>query len=227
MSKQGTSQEAPVHRLFVVDDHPIVRQGLTYLIDAEPDLHVCGQTGEAKQVMRAVGALQPDLVVCDLVLQDSSGLDLLKALHARHPKLPMLVVSMHDEFLYARRVLRAGAHGYVMKQQEPEVLLTAIRLVLDGGIYVSSGLASRIIQGSMGDALPSSVHPLSHLSDRELDVLSFLAQGYDTRAIAHALHLSFKTVWTHRANMMKKLHLRQSVDLVRYAMTWLQRPQVS
>lgn len=227
MTEPAVRKEVPPYRLFVVDDHPIVREGLTYLIDAEPDLHVCGETGEASQAVRAVSALQPDLVVCDLVLQDSSGLDLLKVLHARHPKLPILVVSMHDELLYARRVLHAGARGYIMKHEDAEVLLTAIRRVLQGNIYVNPRLVSQVIQGSVGNPVIANRHPLSHLSDRELDVLSFLAQGYDTREIAHALHLSFKTVWTHRANMMKKLHLRQSVDLVRYAMEWLHRLQAS
>ena len=216
----STSKSVEPHRVLIVDDHPIVRQGLRQLINQEPDLIVCGEATEPQQALATAEAVQPDVVIVDLTLKEGSGLDLIKTLQAQRPALPVLVVSMHDEALYAERSLRAGARGYVMKQEATETLLHALRRVLDGEIYVSGRMATRLVR-SVVQGRSSEDSPLTSLSDRELEVLQFIGRGLSTRQIADTLHLSIKTVETHRANIMRKLHLSHATELVRYAVHWV------
>ncbi len=207
--------------IVVVDDHPVVRQGLQLLIEQEPDLRVCGEAEDVGQTLRLIDALHPDLVVVDLSLRGGSGLDLLKTLSARHPDLPTLVLSIHDETLYAERVLQAGGRGYIMKQEAADTLLRAIRQVLDGNIYLSPQMTSRLLLTFTQGRSEPSASPLARLSDRELEIFCLIGQGYRTRQIAEALHISVKTVETHRAHIVDKLHLSGAHDLVRYATQWM------
>lgn len=213
------------HRVFLVEDHPIVRQGLAQLINQEGDLEVCGEAETPKQALEVVGALHPDLAIVDLALKSSSGLDLIKTFRAQMPALPVLVLSMYDEDLYAERALRAGALGYVMKQEATETLLEAIRSVLQGEVYVSRKLATRMVQNLATATSGTGTNRLRRLSDRELEVLRFVGEGYTTRQIAEALYLSVKTVETHRAHLMDKLQLANATELMRYAMSWVNYPE--
>lgn len=221
MSEKEAWEGSPTcRRILIVDDHPIVRQGLAQLINQEADLHVCGAAEDAAQAVERVAALHPDLVVVDIGLKDSSGLDLIKTLHGRDPKLPILVLSMHDETLYAERTLRAGACGYIMKQEATDQLLEAIRQVLRGEIALSARMAGRLLKTVVHGREASGETTLARLSDRELEVFRLLGQGYSTRQVAEVLHLSVKTIETHRAHLMEKLHLAHAAELIRYATQW-------
>jgi DNA-binding NarL/FixJ family response regulator len=203
-------------QILLVEDHPIVRLGFAQLIQQEKTLRVCGEAEDSRSAIEAVDRDKPDLVIIDLGLKQSSGLDLIKVLQGLHPKLPLLIVSLHDETLYAQRVLKAGARGYVMKREAPDCLLVAIKRVLDGEIYVSEQMSSRLLNWFVRGARPEG-SPLERLSDRELEVFRFLGQGSTTREIAESLHLSVKTVETHRAHIMDKLNLGGATELLRYA----------
>ena len=207
-------------RVLIVDDHPMMREGLAQFIDHEPDLCVCGQADRAAQAMDAITANVPDLVLLDISLPDRSGLELIKDVHALHPELPILVVSMHDEALYAERVLRAGGRGYVMKQEGGKILMQAMRQVLSGQIYVSEKISSKILEIFSGGRGGAPHSPVERLSDREFEVFQLVGQGQGTRDIAQHLHLSVKTVEVHRANIKRKLELKSGADLVRYAIRW-------
>lgn len=210
-------------RVFIVDDHPIVRQGLAQMINQEADLVVCGEAENAQEALEAVATLQPDLVLVDLSLKGGSGLDLIKSLKIHYATLPMLVVSMHDESLYVERVLRAGARGYIMKQEATDTMLSAIRRVLRGEIYVSDKMMTRILGKLVLDVPETGSSTLERLSNRELEVFRLIGEGQSTRHIAEALHVSIKTVESHRAHIKEKLHLQDTVDLVRHAVQWVDR----
>lgn len=210
-------------RVFIVDDHPIVRQGLAQMINQEEDLLVCGEAEDARHALEAIATLHPDLVLIDLSLKGGSGLDLIKSIKACHAALPMLVVSMHDESLYVERVLRAGARGYIMKQEATETMLHAIRRVLRGEIYVSDKMMTRILGKLVLDAPDAGSSTLERLSNRELEVFRLIGEGHSTRHIAEALHVSIKTVESHRAHIKEKLQLHDTVDLVRHAVQWVDR----
>ena len=203
-----------------MDDHPMMRQGLAQLIDHEPDLMACGEADSAAQALERINADKPDLVLADISLPDRSGLELIKDIQALHAGLPMLVVSMHDESLYAERVLRAGGRGYIMKQQGGKMLMRAIRQVLSGQIYVSEKMAAKILEIFSGHRAEVAHSPVERLSDREFEVFQFIGQGKGTRQIAERLYLSVKTVEVHRANIKHKLELKRGTDLVRYAIRW-------
>src|SRR5438552_14724278 len=197
----------------------MMRQGLAQLVNNEPDLAVCCEVENAHQALAAIDKARPDLVLADITLPDKSGIELIKDIQAIHPTLPVLVVSMHDESLYAERVLRAGGRGYIMKQEGGKKLMQAIRQVLSGRIYVSEQISARILEsfsGHRAEAQPS----VERLSDREFEVFQLLGQGEATRAIAKRLHLSVKTVEVHRANIRRKLELASGGELVRYAIRW-------
>ncbi|MCW8137519.1 MAG: response regulator transcription factor [Planctomycetota bacterium] len=208
-------------RVLLVDDHPIVRQGLAALIDQQPDLQVCGQAESAAEALRLISTTHPDVALVDLSLKGTSGLELLKDLRIRHPELPTIVVTMHAESLYAERVLRAGARGFVAKQEATEKVLTAIHRVLNGELYVSSEtterMLRRVVGGGSGPATPEEL-----LSDRELQVFQLLGMGRATRQIAKELHLSIKTIETYRANIKKKLNLNDGLELLQHAVRWAQ-----
>jgi DNA-binding NarL/FixJ family response regulator len=208
---------------MVVDDHPVVRRGLAYLINQEGDLIVCGEAEDAHEALAQVQKQRPDLAIVDLVLKQSSGIDLVKELKRRYPKLPVLVISMHEESLYAERALRAGAKGYIMKHEVDEVIMNAIRRVLKGEIYVSSAVSERILQSFTQASAQHSGASVQSLSDRELEVFHLIGRGVKTREIAERLHVSTKTVETYRARIKLKLHLSSSGELTQFAVEWLLR----
>ena len=210
----------PKKQVLIVDDHPMMRQGLAQLINHEPDLAACGEADTAAQALKHISADNPDLVLADISLPDRSGLELIKDVQALHPGLPVLVVAMHDESLYAERVLRAGGRGYIMKQEGGKLLMQAIRQVLGGQIYVSEKMAAKILEIFSGHRTDVAHSPVERLSDREFEVFQLIGQGQGTRQIAEHLHLSVKTVEVHRANTKHKLELKRGTDLVRYAIRW-------
>jgi DNA-binding NarL/FixJ family response regulator len=207
-------------RVFVVDDHPIVRQGLALLINREPDLVVCGEAEDAHTAMQSIANAKPDILVVDISLNGPDGLDLLKEIRTRNVELPVLVLSMHDESIYAERALRAGAQGYIMKQEATEKVLVALRRILTKEIYVSERIANRMLQryiGSPGTGSPSSI---ADLTDRELEVFRLIGEGHSTRQIAEELHISVKTVESYQAHIKEKLSLRSARELVQHAIQW-------
>jgi DNA-binding NarL/FixJ family response regulator len=211
----------PAQRILIVDDHPMMRTGLAQLIDNEPDLKVCAEADNAGQAITLVARQKFDLALLDISLPDKSGLELIKDLRSLRPEMPILVVSMHDEMIYAERVLRAGGRGYIMKQEGGQKFLTAIRQVLAGQIFVSENMSASILEIFSGRRPESSGSPVQHLSDREFEVFQLIGQGIGTRLIAEQLRLSIKTVEVHRANIKKKLSLKTATDLVRYAVRWI------
>ena len=214
-----TIATAKKHRILVVDDHPIVRQGMALLINREADLEVCGEAEEASAALAAIEHLRPDIVIVDLSLNGPDGMDLIKAIRTRSAALPVLVLSMHDELTYAERALRAGANGYIMKQEATTRVLTAVRRILKGEVYLSDRAASRVVQQYVrGSARDTS--PIAELSDRELEVFRLIGQGHGTRQIAEELHLSIKTVESYQAHIKEKLSLRSARELVQHAILW-------
>jgi DNA-binding NarL/FixJ family response regulator len=201
-----------------VDDHPMMREGLAQLIGNEKDLEVCGQAETGQQAFELVKRLEPGLVLLDISLPDKSGLDLIKDFQSFFPTLAVLVISMHDEALYAERVLRAGGRGYIMKQEGGKKLMQAIRQVLSGQIFVSEKISLRILENFSGRTQPRSA--VQSLTDREFEVFQLIGQGLATREIAERLHLSVKTVEVHRVNMKQKLQIETASQLIRYAVQW-------
>lgn len=210
----------PRRRILIVDDHPIFREGLTQSINREPHLTVCGEAEDAPQATELVGKLKPDLVIVDITLPGKSGLELIKDLRSLFPALAILAVSMHDESLYAARILRAGARGYVMKQESPLTLLRAIHQVLEGGIYVSERMSAQILESYSKPSGAAYSSPIEQLTDREFEVFHLVGQGRTNQEIASQLHLSLKTIAVHQANIRRKLHLASSPDLIRFALRW-------
>jgi len=204
-------------RIFLVDDHPIVRQGLSQLIECEADLTVCGQGEDVCQSLRDIRDQKPDVCLVDISLKDSDGIELLKELKAMDAKLPVLILSMHDEGLYAERALRAGASGYIMKQEAPQTLLAAIRKVLRGEVYVSDHLSATLLRRMVGGNRKDAELPVDRLTDRELEIFRLIGAGSSVREIAQKLFLSTKTVEAHREHIKEKLHLGSSAQLLRYA----------
>ncbi len=191
------------------------------LVDDEPDLTICGQAGDAMEALKAISETKPDVVVVDISLKSSSGIDLMKSIKAQYPKLPVLILSMHNEALYAERALRAGAMGYIMKQEASEKLLTAIRHVLGGQIYVSDKVSKRLIRKLARGKVDMVASPVDSLSDRELEVFYLIGQGYGTSQIAEKLYLSIKTIETYRTHIKEKLNLANSRELLQYAIQWV------
>jgi DNA-binding NarL/FixJ family response regulator len=218
MSKKSAAQKPK--RIFIVDDHPMMRQGLVQLIGAESDLSICGEAENAGSALDVIDSLKPDLVLADISLPGKNGLELIKDFHALLPGLPVLVISMHDESLYAERVLRAGGRGYIMKQEGGKKLMQAIRQVLAGKIYVSEKMSADILEIFSGRRAGAESSPLEKLTDREFEVFQLLGEGKGTRDIAEKLHLSVKTVEAHRANIKAKLKLKSSPELIRHAVRW-------
>ncbi len=206
--------------VFIVDDHPIVRQGLALLINRETDLAVCGDAEEANSALRLIESMRPDLAIVDISLDGPDGLDLLKNLRSRDPHLPILMLSMLDETLYAERALRAGANGYIMKQEATEKVLVAIRRILGGEVYVSERMAKKMLHRFVGDASPEARSPVAGLTDRELEVFRLIGSGRATRQVAEDLHISVKTVESYQARIKEKLSLRNSRELVQCAVEW-------
>ncbi len=220
-SKKRTTTEPSGLRILIVDDHPIVRKGLVGMINQEDGLKVVAEAEDYHQALDAMKANQLDLAIVDLTLQDVGGLDLIKQAVALHPTLPILVLSMHDESLYAQRALRAGAKGYIMKQEGAEKLITAIRTVCRGEVYVSEKMASRILGKLVGGQPAGAGTPLEQLSDRELEVFGLLGRGMGTRDIADKLCVSVKTIESHREHIKEKLKLKNANELVQHATQWV------
>ena len=209
-------------RVMIVDDHPIMRHGLAQLIDAQPELEVCSWAGTAAEALAAIPEKKPELALLDISLPDRNGLELLKDLQVIYPEVSVLMVSMHDESLYAERALRAGAKGYIMKEEAADKLIEAIRTVLDGKIYVSVEMSARIIEMFSGSNGKSSAAPLSRLTDRELEVFEEIGRGKATREVAEMLGISVRTIDAHRAHLKKKLGMKDGSELVRYAVRWVE-----
>jgi len=208
------------YRVLIVDDHPIVRRGLVDLIDHQPDLEVCGEAADVAEAMQVVETTQPDVVVVDLALRSGHGIELVEQIKARHDGIKMLVSSMHDEMLFAERTLRAGAMGYIAKQEPTENLLEAIHQVLRGEIYLSPRMSSRLLHHVVGGkALEED--PIASLSNRELEVFEMIGQGLTIQQIAAKLQLSPKTIETHREKIKGKLNLKNSAELGRRAVQWV------
>jgi DNA-binding NarL/FixJ family response regulator len=208
-------------RILIVDDHPVVRSGLRMLIDDEPDLLVCGEAGDADEAIRVLDAMKPDLVIVDLSLKGSSGLELIKRIKSRESGSKMLVSSMFDESLYAERVLNAGALGYVSKQEAMEKVIEAIRCVLSGRVYLSAAMSDRMLHRLTRDHQTPERSPVETLSDRELEVFEMIGRGRTTGEVASQLHLSVKTVETHREKIKAKLRLKSAAELYQYAVRWV------
>jgi DNA-binding NarL/FixJ family response regulator len=206
--------------VFVVDDHPLLRQGLALLINQQRDLEVCGEAEEAQAAMQAISQKTPDIMIVDISLNGPDGLDLLKNIRVSYPDLPILILSMHDEAIYAERALRARANGYIMKQEATEKVLIAVRRILGGEVYLSDRMANKMLQQYIGGS-PAALHSrISTLSDRELEVFCLIGEGRGTREIAEELHLSIKTVETYQAHIKEKLRLHSGRELIQHAIQW-------
>lgn len=214
-------------RIVVVDDHPLLRKGLVLSLEAETDLTVCGQASNAEDALSVVEAENPDLVLVDISLPGMSGLELIKQIHAIRPTMKTLVVSRHDESLYAERAIRAGAKGYVMKLEASDVMVKAVRRVMNGGIYVSEEINERLLLGMASGHETLAQSPLEVLSDRELEVFELTGRGYGTRDIAERLHLSVKTVESYRARIKTKLNLNSAAELMQHAVQWVEGEKAS
>jgi DNA-binding NarL/FixJ family response regulator len=207
-------------RVLIVDDHPIVRHGVRRMIESESDLTVCGEAASEPEARMLIRELKPDVAIVDLSLERGDGLDLVRDVHAQHPELPILVLSMHDESIYAERLLAAGAMGYIMKQAASEQLIVALRRVLGGRVYLSEAL-SRTLGARGAEASAGEVaDPVRRLSNRELQVLNLIGRGMSSRIVASELGLSVKTIESHRQSLKHKLNLETNAQLLQYAMKW-------
>jgi DNA-binding NarL/FixJ family response regulator len=212
-----TSQKAKV---YIVDDHPLVREWLTNLIHQQPDFLVCGEAETAADAFQAITTLKPDVAIVDISLKEGSGLELIKNVKGNCPAVPVIVLSMHDESLYAERAIRAGARGYIMKRETTKRIIDAIRTVLGGKLYLSERLTDLFAKKFLNGHLPTDSSPIEQLSDRELEVFQLLGQGYETRQVAESLHISMKTVQAYCARIKEKLNLASALELLREAIRW-------
>ena len=216
----------PPRRVLLIDDHPFMRAGLAQLINAQSDLMVCGEAGNPSEAFRSLAKVKPALVLSDLTMPGRSGLEFIKDLKAAEPDLAVLVVSMHDEVVFAERALRAGARGYIMKEAGGENLLAAIRQVLRGEVYVSPRMSSRILNDLSARRPRGSTSPIERLTDREFEVFQLIGQGKSTRDIAEQLHLSSKTVDVHRSHLKEKLELKDATAIIPHAVRWVETQSV-
>jgi len=211
----------PASRILIVDDHPMMRNGMATQISNEPDLAICGEADDVNAALQLVRELNPDLVIIDISLKTGHGIDLVKQIRARCPTMKMLVNSMYDESVYAERALQAGAMGYLSKQSASESLIGAIRTVLAGKTYVSAEMTDRILKSRVGGMIQPGKSPIESLSDRELEVLTLIGQGNTTGSIAEQLYLSTHTIDTYREKLKIKLNLANGAELNRYAVQWV------
>jgi DNA-binding NarL/FixJ family response regulator len=220
--KARTKQRNETRRskILIVDDHPITRHGLAQLLNHEPDLSVCGEAEDAQRALGLIESLEPDLVLSDITMAGKSGLELIKEMQVMHPQVAVLVLSMHDESIYAERILRAGARGYLMKSAGGAELLVAIRQVLRGEVYLSKKMSAKMINLLSGTRAKKNRSAMEMLTDREFEVFQLMGQGLSTREIGQRLHISSKTVDTHRLNIKDKLNLKTLPELMRYAVRW-------
>lgn len=207
--------------VLIVDDHPVVREGIRSLLERDGEFAVIAEASDRTEALAAIDAAVPDVALVDVALRGADGLDLTRTLQSRHPRLPILIVSMHDEALYAERALHAGARGYLMKDAMADTIVHAVRKVLQGEIFVSERITQRLLRAATRSGAQQPQSPVDSLSDRELEVLRHVGEGMGTRAIARAMHLSVKTIETHRAHLKEKLALADANELLRYAANWL------
>jgi DNA-binding NarL/FixJ family response regulator len=209
-------------KILIVDDHPMMREGLAQLIGQQPEMTVCGEAGSAPEALEKVRLLKPNLVLADITLPGRNGLELIKDIQALDAGVSVLVISMHDESLYAERVLRAGGRGYVMKQEGGKRIMEAIRQVSSGKIFVSEKMSANILEIFSGRRPESAASPVENLTDREFEVFQLIGQGIETKKLAKQLHVSPKTIEVHRANIKTKLHLNTMTELIRCAVRWVE-----
>ncbi|HVU33708.1 MAG TPA: response regulator transcription factor [Opitutaceae bacterium] len=219
-SETAESESPAKRRILLVEDHPITRLGLKAVIDQQPDLRVCDEADDAGKALQIVSRNPPDLVIADISLKSANGIELTKNLVAQVPGIPILIVSMHDETIYAERALRAGARGYLMKQVAAEKIVDAARCVLRGDIYLSEKSKETMLHHMVKKRSDEHVFPIDTLSDREMEVFQLIGDGYSTRQIAEKLHLSSKTIDSYREHLKLKLNLSSGADLVRHAIEW-------
>ncbi len=222
MTADETTTRKDIHRVLIVDDHPIVRKGLSMVLEQEDDLEVCGQAESARDAIELVRQEQPDIALIDLALKDSSGLELIKDIKSRFPDVLMLVLSMRDEGFYAERVLRAGARGYVTKSEGSKMVLEAIHKILQGRIHVSPNIADRVMHKLVEGSNEPGESLVARLTNRELEVFTLLGNGMPTREVADQLNISTKTVDSHREHIKSKLGLTNATDLLKHAIQWVQ-----
>jgi len=207
-------------RIFIVDDHPIMRDGIAQLVNQQPDLEVCGEASSAPEALEALDRVAPDLMLVDISLTGMDGIELIKIVRKRRPGLPTLVLSMHAEALYAERSVRAGAKGYVMKHASPETLLEAMRRVLAGKLFLSPEMTEKLLEKAAGDGLAGNESPIAALSDREVEIFKLIGQGLKPQRISEELHLSVKTVETYYSRIKQKLGLKDASELLQMAISW-------
>ncbi len=209
------------NKILIVDDHPLVRQGLAQFINQEKDMEVCAEASDGHEALQVIEEAEPDLVIVDIEMKGLNGMELVRNMKVQFPDLPVLMLSMHDEGLYAERALRAGARGYLMKEEDPEKVVQAIRIVLGGDVYVSEKATSKILKLLSDSKASDQSSTVDRLSDRELEVFKMIGEGYRTRHIASDLHLSAKTVESYKARLKQKLMLKDAAELARYAAEWM------
>ena len=209
-------------QILVVDDHPMMRTGLAQIVNAQPGLEVFGEAGSPAEALEQLAPKLPDLIMADLTMKGGSGFEFIREVQARHPELPVLVVSMHDENVYAERALRAGARGYIMKEESPDQLITAILRVLDGGIYLSENMSTLLLRSFTNAKSRSAKSPLQCLTDREFEIYQIIGRGKTTEEIAALLRISPQTVDVHRAQIKEKLNLKSGTALVHHAVQWVE-----
>jgi len=209
-------------RVYVLDDHPLMRRGYRAVLEAEPDLEVCGESGSAAEALADLRDATPDLLIVDITLEDTSGIDVIRQVHGRTPRLPILVVSMHDEVLYAERALRAGARGYLTKGEANGDLVSTVRTLLAGGHHLSARMQARAVEQMAGRAAASGQPSEATLTDREMEVYEFIGRGFSTREVAQTLRVSPKTVETYRGRIKEKLGLSDSTELLHRAVRYAQ-----
>lgn len=218
----NNSRRGSKTKVFLVDDHPLMRQGIAQLINGQPDMTVCGEADDASSGLRGIEACHPDAAIVDISLRGTNGIELIKNLKALYKFLPILVLSMHDENVYAQRVLRAGALGYVMKQDAAEKVVAALRRILSGEIYVSDKVGSQMLHQALSGRGKPNASPVDRLSDRELEVIQAIGRGKATREIAKELKVSVKTIESHRAHIKDKLGLKNASELVKFSVQWVE-----
>lgn len=212
----------PKTKIFIVDDHPLLRRGLAELINREPDMVFVGEAEDAPTAVKLIPQIKPELVIVDISLKGYNGIELIKNIKALDQKIQVLVLSMHDESVYAMRVLKAGAKAYVMKQEVSDKVMEAIRRIRAGKVFVSESVASRMLDQVVVGGDPVSASPVDSLSDRELEIVNLIGQGMPTREIAAKLHISIKTVESHRARIKEKLNLSNAIQLVQFCVRWVE-----
>ena len=217
--KQDKTNEKKT-QVLIVDDHPVIRDGLVTIINHERDLNVCGQAEDAYIALKAVAELKPDIVVTDISLKSSDGIELTKNIKARYPRLPVIILSVHDESLYAERALLAGAKAYLMKDKVSENIIKAIRTVLTGEIYVSDAISKKFLHKIAGDKAGTAKTPIEKLSDREFEIFRLIGEGLKASQMAKQLHLSIKTIETYRSRIKEKLNLPNASQLLQYSIRW-------